>query len=201
MPIVGRVTSRIFMGPDLCCDTEWIRASSEYISAAVRATGPLGSYPRWLRAYIHWFMPRMWEVRRRLNECRRILKRHIELRNTIKAEAAAQGQPCPFNDSIEWFEREYTDNYDPATSQITLAILSIHMTTDLLVETMVNVAKHPDLCGVLRDEVTRVIGTHGLSKTGLNNLKTMDSVLKESQRLKPVVLGNVTQINPVRYLD
>ncbi|KAJ0340184.1 hypothetical protein COL922a_003616 [Colletotrichum nupharicola] len=53
---------------------------------------------------------------------------------------------------------------------------------------MVDLAQHPELFQPLREELVRVLGTEGLKKSALNNLKLMDSVLKESQRLKPALL-------------
>ncbi|KAI8287264.1 Cytochrome P450 monooxygenase [Colletotrichum sp. SAR11_57] len=82
----------------------------------------------------------------------------------------------------------FKDNYDPATQQITLSLVAIHTTSDLLQQTMVDLAQHPDLFEPLREELVRVLGTEGLKKSALNNLKLMDSVLKESQRLKPALL-------------
>ncbi|KAI8239423.1 Cytochrome P450 monooxygenase eqxH [Colletotrichum sp. SAR 10_99] len=53
---------------------------------------------------------------------------------------------------------------------------------------MMDLAQHPELFQPLREELVRVLGTEGLKKSALNNLKLMDSVLKESQRLKPALL-------------
>ncbi|KAJ0275931.1 hypothetical protein Brms1b_011792 [Colletotrichum noveboracense] len=53
---------------------------------------------------------------------------------------------------------------------------------------MVDLAQHPELFQPLREELARVLGTEGLKKSALNNLKLMDSVIKESQRLKPALL-------------
>lgn len=41
----------------------------------------------------------------------------------------------------------------------------------------------------LRREMVKIIGDEGWTITALNNLKLMDSVLKEPQRLKPVNQG------------
>lgn len=65
-----------------------------------------------------------------------------------------------------------------------LSLVAIHTTSDLLQEAMIRIAQHPGLFKVLRDEIVEVLGKDGLKKTALYNLKIMDSVLKESQRLK-----------------
>ena len=68
--------------------------------------------------------------------------------------------------------------------RIGLSLVAIHTTSDLLQEAMIRIAQHPELFQVLRNEIVEVLGRDGLKKTALYNLKTMDSVLKESQRLK-----------------
>lgn len=68
--------------------------------------------------------------------------------------------------------------------RIGLSLVAIHTTSDLLQEVMIRIAQHPELFEVLRNEIVEVLGRDGLKKTALYNLKTMDSVLKESQRLK-----------------
>lgn len=51
---------------------------------------------------------------------------------------------------------------------------------------MFNLAEHPQFIQPLRDEVINVIGRQGWKKSFLYNLKLLDSVLKESQRLRPI---------------
>lgn len=178
------------MGEEMCRDEEWIKASSEYTTAAFGHGDKLRAWPRSLRPLVHWFMPEAREVREKLNAARRAIKPLIEKREARKAEAVARGEKPPvYNDSLEWFEQEYTTAYDPAVAQITLSIVAIHTTSDLLQMTMFSIARHPELFTPLREEVIRVLGSQGLTKQALYELKLMDSVIKEAQRMKPVLLG------------
>lgn len=54
---------------------------------------------------------------------------------------------------------------------------------------MLQIARHPEIFQPLRDEVVEVLGKQGLQKISLYNLKLMDSVFKEAQRLKPILIG------------
>ncbi|KAG5811658.1 hypothetical protein H9Q74_004536 [Fusarium xylarioides] len=94
--IVSRVSSRIFMGEELCRDKEWNKVSSEYTLMVFGYSGALREYPRWIRPYIHWFLPQCWAIRAKLNEARQCLKLHIERRNAIKRQALAEGKLCAF---------------------------------------------------------------------------------------------------------
>lgn len=73
---------------------------------------------------------------------------------------------------------------DYSIRRIGLSLVAIHTTSDLLQEVMIRIASRPELFQVLRNEIVEVLGRDGLKKTALYNLKIMDSVIKESQRLK-----------------
>ena len=186
---VARMSSIVFMGEELCRDEEWIKASSEWIKEAFRLRDIIGAYPRWLRPIIHWFMPSCWRLRGMLRRTQDVLNPHIHRREKVKADAAAEGRVIKYNDCIEWFAKEYQGNYDPAIEQMTLTLVANHTTSDLTQQTMLDIAARPYLFEPLREEVVRVLGTEGLKKTSLYKLKLMDSVLKETQRMKPVMIG------------
>lgn len=187
--IISRLSTRVFMGKELCRDDAWIQASSKYTRVAFPAGWKLGQWPRWSRPVVHWFLPSCWEVRKSLARARKVLKPHLDRRNAIKAEALASGDTnLTFGDSIEWFEQEYTESFDPASEQILLSLVAIHTTSDLLQQTMVDLACNPELFGPLREELVRVLRSKELERTALYSLKLMDSVIKESQRMKPVFL-------------
>lgn len=187
--VVSRMSTRIFMGEELCRDDAWVKASGEYTLKAFEATDPVRRWPRLFRPYVHWFMPICWDLRRKLAEARRTLEPHIASRNATKAAALAEGKPCPFDDLIEWWESEYGPSDNHVINQLTLTVVAIHTTSDLLQQTMIDIALHPELFTPLREEVINVLKTQGLTKLALYNLKLMDSVFKESQRLKPALLG------------
>ncbi|KPM38517.1 hypothetical protein AK830_g8048 [Neonectria ditissima] len=192
--IVSRMSTRVFMGEELCKNDKWVQVSSDYTLEAFRLSNVIRSWPRSFRPIIHWALPSCWRLRRKLDETRRVLQPYIERRARVKAEALARGEPSPFDDSIEWFEKEYKTAYDPATAQITLSLVAIHTTSDLLQQVMLDVAQHPDLMADLRREIIQVLGAEGLKKTSLYNLKLMDSVIKESQRLKPILLAPIRRL-------
>lgn len=130
-------------------------------------------------------MPKCWEARRLLSEAHAILAPHV-----AKREALLASGETPPEDGLEWMRHvPNPEAWDPATFQVSLALNAIHTTTDLLVTTMSQIARHDELFGPMREEVIRALTTHGLTKAALGDMKLMDSVMKESQRLKPMLLG------------
>lgn len=125
-----------------------------------------------------------------------VLNPHIQRRDKIKADAAKEGRTVVYNDCIEWFAREYKGNYDPAIEQMTLTLVANHTTADLTQQAMLDIAAHPYLFKPLREEIIRVLSTDGLKKTSLYKLKLMDSVLKETQRMKPVMICKFPFLEP-----
>ncbi|KAK2048036.1 cytochrome P450 [Colletotrichum somersetense] len=188
--IVSRLSSRVFMGEELCRDEQWVRVSGNYSAAAFGVGWLVSQWPRWARPVVHWFLPSCWYVRRLLAECRSTLKPHLERRNARKAATLARGETAPiFDDAIEWLEKESTTKYDPVSDQITLSLVAIHTTSELLLQTMLDLASHPELFQPLREELVHVLGAEGLKITAFHHLKLMDSVIKESQRMKPALLS------------
>lgn len=182
------MSTRIFIGEEMCSNDEWVNAVAEYSRSAFMCIPELQMYPAFTRRIVHWFLPSAQRVRANLVPCRRSFQPVVERRKALKAEALARGEPAPvFDDALSWFEKEYGSNYDPVISQVTLSTVAIDTTSDLLQSCMLQLARHPEFIKPLRDEVVEVLGTQGLKKVALYNLKFMDSCLKETQRIKPVL--------------
>lgn len=189
LPVVARVSSRVFLGEKLCRNKEWIQASSEYAPAAFAGAGELEGWPASLHPLVHWFLPRCRNARACLAKARYVLRPYIEERCNLKVSAQIKGDPTPiFDDAIEWYEHATKHAYDPTVAQISLSMAAIHTTSDLLKETMIQLAQHQELFEPLRKEVLEALRPNGLNKTALLGLKLMDSAIKETQRLKPLLI-------------
>lgn len=54
---------------------------------------------------------------------------------------------------------------------------------------MTDISRNPEILTELRHEMVQVLRDGGWKKTSLYNMKLLDSVIKESMRLKPTVIG------------
>ncbi|KAF4926177.1 Cytochrome P450 monooygenase 1 [Colletotrichum viniferum] len=187
LDLVARLSSRVFLGDELCRNEAWLRVTKDYTVISCMAAMKLTFVPRPLRPLVHWFLPDCRLVRQHLAQARAHVSGVIEQRRAAKREAAAQGEEAPsYNDAIEWAEMECKGQaYDAAVSQLTLSFAAIHTTTDLLAQTMLFLANQPELITPLREEIVQVLKAEGWGKTALYNMKLMDSALKETQRMKP----------------
>ncbi|KAI0398945.1 cytochrome P450 [Xylaria palmicola] len=193
---VSSLSSRIFLGDELCRNNAWLETTSKYTVAVFNAAKKLRLYPKFLRPFVHWVQPDCRTARSRLSQARVIIQEVIDRRRAEKEAAASQGRPIPRpNDAIEWAEEESTNpSYDPAVFQIGLAMAAIHTTTDLLTKTLQKIVTRPTLIDDMRKEIIEVLTRDGMTKTALFNLKLMDSVFKETQRLEPVKMTTMHRL-------
>lgn len=99
---------------------------------------------------------------------------------------------------MEWMEEcARGRSYDPTIAQLTFSLAAVHTTTDMLTQVIYDLCDQPDLVQALRDEAIEVLREDGWKKTALYKMKLMDSVLKESQRLKPTSIGQHLSLSPV----
>ncbi|KAG6040948.1 hypothetical protein E4U41_006539 [Claviceps citrina] len=197
LQLMARVTSRVFLGIEMCRSPEWLRITTTYAVVAFKAVEELRLWPAWLRPLVHWFMPHCTAARALVRDARNLIHPLLEKRRAEKADAARRGEKFEGNDAIEWLEQTAQDKkaaYDPACAQLSLSVAALHSTTDFFTQVMLDIACHPELIEPLRNEVISVLGVAGWSKHSLYNLKLMDSVLKESQRLKPISIASMRRM-------
>lgn len=119
----------------------------------------------------------------------------LEERRQAKEAAIRVGKtPERYLDAMQWLEESARGRYyDPVVAQLSFSHAAIHTTSDLLTQVLFNLCGREELTQKLRDEIITVTQAEGLKKTTLFKLKLMDSVLKETQRLKPVAVGESIQ--------
>ncbi|KAH8749751.1 cytochrome P450 [Diaporthe sp. PMI_573] len=191
---VARISSRVFLGEELCRNEAWLKISREYAATMFPAADALRTYPAGLRSIAARVLPICRAAQAQVVEARSILKPVLEKRAAAKAAAAAEGKTIDFNDAIEWFENAAAKSkadYEPAAMQLFLSIVAIHTTSDLMTQVVTDLAGHPEVIEDLRKEIKEVLSDGGWKKTTLTNMKLLDSVIKESQRLKPIQLATM----------
>lgn len=185
--IVAQISSRVFVGQDLCRDPRWLRIAVNYTADSVAGARVIARWPRILQPLVHWFLPECQKVRGHVKEARKLMGPFIHQR---RQERQNKETPKEARDAIDWFyEVVHDEPFDPVTFQMTLAVVAIHSTSDMLVQALHDICAHPQLIDELRQEVLTVFSAEGFKRSSINNLKLMDSVFKESQRLKPLALG------------
>jgi cytochrome P450 len=185
LSIVARFSSRIFLGLELCRNPKWVETSVGYVMAVFRAIVVLSLWPKILVPIVHWYIPECQNARARLREARQILQPLIERRAEQASAAHGQATAPGHLDSLTWLEEAANgQTYDPVAAQLSLAIVSIYSSTDLLTQAIYDICQHQDLIEALRVEARSAVAAGSWKKPEISKLKLMDSVLKESQRIK-----------------
>ncbi|KAI3393852.1 hypothetical protein diail_3579 [Diaporthe ilicicola] len=174
LDLIARLSSRVFLGEELCRNPEWLKVTKEN-----------------LRPVIANFLPITRTIRGQLKHAMTIMEPILEKRRREKEAFRRDGEEAKvYADAIEWFEQVANGSpYDALYLQLGLAFAAVHSSADALTHTMLEILQKPEVIQPLREEIISVLGaTEDWSKRTFYKLRLMDSVLKEAQRLKPVLL-------------
>lgn len=192
--IVARMSSRVFLGEELCHNEEWLRITAEYTINLFIAVNELMTWPTYVRPIVQWFLPPCQRLRQQVADARRLIQPVIDARHAENDELRRQGKPLrQHEDAIAWLdEKSGGRSFDAAIAQLSLSFVSIHTTTDLCTQALYDICANPELIQPLREEITSILGSRELDTTALYQMKLLDSVIKESQRIKPAGLRKST---------
>lgn len=204
---VARTSGRAFVGPSLCRDEAWMDTSVNFAVHIFLALVKLQFFPKWLRPVGQYLVTDLAKIRQDTDKAQAMLTPIIEER--LRDMDNCPGYEPP-DDFVQWLldalpENERTDFRAHAELQLLLSAASIHTTNNLLVDCMYDLATHPDVAEMLREEAIAVLEsnhnntsqdddnnnhttTGWARKDSMAKLKKLDSFIKEVQRLR----GNVT---------
>ncbi|KAI1422433.1 putative cytochrome P450 monooxygenase [Xylaria sp. FL1777] len=188
LKIITRTTSRVFLGEKICRNKQWLETATAHAAGVFTAGYELRLWPAPLRPIIHWVLPKCRTARAQVKIAHDIIMPVVLERRAERAQMEAAGQTPPeYNDALGWFEQATGGkDYDPIGAQLALSFSSIYTTADLVSQVLINLAQHPEVLEALREEVRTVVGQKGWQNDSLFNMKLLDSVMKETQRLKPI---------------
>lgn len=93
--VVARLSSRLFVGDDLCRNEEWLDLAKNYTLDSFAAVRVLRSWPFALRPLMVWILPEWKKVRQDVADARRILAPVVEKRLGMNRAADEKGVPRP----------------------------------------------------------------------------------------------------------
>ncbi|KAI0908271.1 cytochrome P450 monooxygenase [Ustulina deusta] len=190
--ITVRMSSRIFLGKELARNKDWLQIMGDYTVDTTKAIRTLTNYTKNLRPYIGWLFPECKRVRDYYRRARELIEPVLKDRENLKRAAIADGQPpLVFNDALEWITQESKESnarYDVATFQLIISVVAIGTTTETLQSVLIDLIEHPETMQAVRDEIVQVLRAEGWKKSSLYNMKLLDSVIKETQRLGVIAM-------------
>ncbi|KAH9228638.1 hypothetical protein K456DRAFT_1774556 [Colletotrichum gloeosporioides 23] len=195
LELVARLSSRVFLGEELCRNQKWLDISKSYSINIFLCGELLRQYPHFLRHAACYFIPECQLLRTQVADARKLMTPILQKRRDERRIAETKGKPAPvYNDVMQWVEEESKgSSYDPVGAQLGFSVVAMHTTTDLATETMCRLIQRPQLVNDLREEIESVLVKEGWTKTALFQMKLLDSVLKEAQRLKPTTSATMNR--------
>ncbi|KAK6087007.1 cytochrome P450 [Seiridium cupressi] len=186
--LVARLSSRVFLGKELCRNERWLEIAKNYTVDGFTASFLLRMVPSILRPVAYWLIPQCRSCRRAVADAHKIIDPEVERRVRAVDEAMARGEkPKKTADAIGWIhEVSRGRKIDYVSAQLSLTLAAIHTTTETTAQALFDVCQYPEVVEAVRKEIVEVIGEYGWAKTSLYKLKLMDSFLKEGQRLRPL---------------
>lgn len=183
MAIVARGASSVFVGPEKSDDIEWLDLVQNYTLTFFTSVGDLHAYPPWSRSIVQWFLPNPTTCRKLVARARVIMNGVLQQREKDVARAAAEGRTPPqYNDALAWTQAVGA-KAEAGDIQLSLAMAGLFTTSEAFRQTLIEIARNPDIAKAVEKEATEQIRTHGVTLAALSNMVLLDSVMKEAQRI------------------
>ena len=180
--LIARPSARVFGGEDLCRNESWLRITMTIAVPWITAAVQLQLFPSFLRPVARYFLPACRQLKVQTYKARKILHPIIERRQRMRECGII------YNDAIEWFEQIGAGkDFDPVHPQVQLVLASVQTTGDFFMQILNNICVCPEIIPDLREEATEVVRKYGssLPTAALKELHLIDSLLKETMRMKP----------------
>jgi fumitremorgin C monooxygenase len=185
--LVAQITSRLFIGQEICRDPEWQDIAKDFSTKRVIAIQAIHAWPSLIHPVIHWFLPVCHDVRKLIRRAKSILLPIFELERCNRKSGRESNNVF----STLSFIDEYANGrpYDPTMAQLRLTGVSIHSTSDLVKKVIARICEHSELIPALRAEIISAAANCGLQHSSLLKMPLMESIMKETQRLEPPALS------------
>lgn len=184
--LVAQVSARIFIGPELSSNKDWLDVSVNYATQAFSAAEALRCWHPALRPAVHWILPECRKLRSELTRAREILAPVVRKRQEQSRLAREAGDGHPSSkvaDTVGWMDEVANGRaYDAGILQLGLSLAAIHTTSELVSGIITDLCSHPEWFGPLCEEMASMIKAHGWTKRALHEMRLTDSMMKESQR-------------------
>ncbi|KAK3374752.1 cytochrome P450 [Podospora didyma] len=188
--IIAIVSGNIFLGPELCHEEEYMYCAIMFTMDLVAASAALKKWPSFLRSVAaSYLVPQVARVRDHRRRMKEFIKPVVEKRLKIIRSGDEEKRP---DDLFQWMMEKaaaagITDAGDLTDMLLLLLLAAIHTTSLAVTNIFYDLVIRPDVVEELKAEIKSVLADSGgiMTTQALNDMKLVDSVMRESQRLNP----------------
>ncbi|KAG9187317.1 hypothetical protein G6011_05188 [Alternaria panax] len=184
--LVARISSRVFLGPELSNNEEWLNIALSYVTYGGVAARKLRGLHPLLRPLARWWFPEVRACREQVAKARKVITPLVQDRLRRKANGQITEKTA---DMLSWLDDKAKAKgvkIDFADFQLLLVVVAVHTTTETIATLMADIIENEEMIPRLREEMVSTLSTFGWKKTSLASMTLLDSVMKESQRMNPV---------------
>ncbi|KXN88011.1 Ent-kaurene oxidase, partial [Leucoagaricus sp. SymC.cos] len=179
--IISRISARFFAGPKLSSNKTYTGIMQSYAFHLIKGGFFISLFPSFLKAFVgRAIFDSQGRIRKVENFLRPILNERLEKGIDENCDAES-------NDMITWLwngSPEAQQNlHDIAIRMIYLNVAAIHTTANLLTHVLLSLAAYTSYIEPLREEISSAVEREGWTKSAIEQMRKLDSFVKESQRL------------------
>lgn len=159
--LAARVSCRVFLGPELSDNAEWIDIDVTYTENSMRVIYQLRSLHPIFRPIAQWWMPALRVCRLQVAKSREIINPLVQKRLQKKANGEATEKTA---DIISWIDdkaRAKKTKIDFAELQLFLSFAAVHTTTEMISGLMCDLVENEHWISQIREEVVSTLSKYG----------------------------------------
>lgn len=187
------------VGSELCSNDEWVGQSVgttiNVMTASQSVRAKYHPWTRWLAQYLDEPTKVVVKSRKRAVE---LLRPVLEARKAA-LDSQSKGEKSKYNDGVQWLLEQYRGQGKELTAErlaqdeLFLTIASTHSTSATLLSTLYDLIDHPEALKEIREEISQMQAQNPtVNRQALNEMRVLDSFMKESQRINSLSLGMPT---------
>ena len=184
---VARITNHAFCGPALNNDPEWVEATMRFTADSFGAAAEIRGYPSYLRPFAAFFLRSIKSVSSDKKFAKRklgpLFRQRTSARKNPEFKAPDDGfqrilDAAPPNIALEEF----------AGTMMRVMMASVHTTAHTAAIALGDLISQPQYIAGLSQEMCESFGGNRIQIQDCDQLRLLDSFLKESQRITPLFL-------------
>lgn len=185
--VIAKVSGRVFVGPELCQDPEYLDAGSNYTVDLMKAVQAVKQIRPILKPFLAPRTPEVVQLRQREKRATEVLRPIIEERMNGKSKDPNWQEP---DDMLQWMINRSggKDSADTITHyQLGLIFAAIHTTTMTATNILYTLAVTPEYLEPIREEIRNAMADNGgiITSRALQQMEKLDSYMKEVTRFYP----------------
>lgn len=192
LQVVGRASSRMFGGLDLSRNQGWIDTTINFAVDGFVGSQKIKRFPSVLKILAAPFIPELRRMGEHYRTARKVIVPILRKRQDLDIQA------CDF---LQWMTDDAhggeQDKDFIAEILLKMSFAAIHTSAATPMQLMYDLCVNPKYVEPLREEIEQAIPEYRtkLDKHELSKLYKLDSIMKETMRFNPLLLGQFPKIS------